>query len=441
MAVPRLGAAVLNRRQTASEAPAATPDDGGGGSSSSGGGGGGEGGGLWPPGPLLCGGVVAVTATASVILYNYLTTGTVAGTKEVDVTILPIDEDVFDKHDNLFVFFLDDAGDMEARHAEIQQVTRDLKADRDLFRLRFYHNIRKEGDPAVPDGEGEAQQGPGGMPPLRVVMYKGQRKKVLRIGTETPVADIKAFFTPLSEALQPHHHELVVPLVSNANFKEKVLDASSPDKPILLQMYEDTCFLCFLMRPFVNSVAAILKESNSGLQIKRFNLEKNDFPDGCPVARGTPTFVLFRGARGNPDKWEEFKPKDLCEKLSKEFPKFGERFFEDLDEMQGMVSRRFQLFTQKVMWIVELQKIEKLHSDSFLPAVPGSADNDGQDEQAFGTIVSAMMAKDMKRTDGIRENMEHLQAEVGDAEHDAVILGTMLAARVEARERAAGAAV
>merc|ERR1719367_144586 len=109
---------------------------------------------------------------------------------------------------------------------------------------------------------------------------------------------------------------LDVPLVSGNSFVEDVINESSPSRPVLVQIYEDTCFLCFLMRPFVHSLAGLFADHKVPLSLKRLNIEKNDFPDGCPVARGTPTFVLFRGAGVAPDKWEEFKPKELVEKVS-----------------------------------------------------------------------------------------------------------------------------
>ncbi len=46
--------------------------------------------------------------------------------------------------------------------------------------------------------------------------------------------------------------------------------------------------------------------------IKRFNVEKNDFPEGLPMCRGTPTFVVYRD--GKPTKWDEFKPADFVKK-------------------------------------------------------------------------------------------------------------------------------
>merc|ERR1712232_588894 len=90
--------------------------------------------------------------------------------------------------------------------------------------------------------------------------------------------------------------------------------------------------------------------------------EKNDFPDGCPVARGTPTFVLFRGPKAAPSKWDEFKPKDMVEKLTKELPAMDDSVYTRMEDLQNLVSRRFQLFTQLVFWTVEIGKLQTLVS-------------------------------------------------------------------------------
>jgi hypothetical protein len=48
--------------------------------------------------------------------------------------------------------------------------------------------------------------------------------------------------------------------------------------------------------------------------VKRFNVEKNDFPKELPMCRGTPTFVVYKN--GVPTKWDEFKPNDFAKKLA-----------------------------------------------------------------------------------------------------------------------------
>ncbi|CAE7572308.1 unnamed protein product [Symbiodinium natans] len=294
---------------------------------------------------------------------------------------------------------------------------------------RYYQNVRKEGDPPLPHpGDDDAEEG--AQSPLRVVMYKGQRKSVLHIGGEIPKQEVLDFFKPVSQDLTRVKAPKAVPLVSNASFQKDVLADSQPGKPmVLLQMYEDTCFLCFLMRPFINSLGELLLENKAPFRLKRLNIEKNDFPDGCPVARGTPTFALFRGGDAPGEKWEEFKPKDLCEKITKVFPALSDSAFQKMDELQAMVPRRFQLFTQLVMWSVELQKLESCISSR----VGETADAMPEDSE-FNSVLSRLMAKDMRRVDGLVDSIEFLQHQVDEAEHDAVVMSIMLGENVLARE-------
>lgn len=385
--------------------------------------------------------------------YCVLYSPALGGAPEVSINIKPVNEEVFDTSDNLFVFFLDKAEELMGRQADIQRVLRELASEESLHRLRYYYNVRKEGDPPVPEGdEPLAEESSDAQPNLRCVMYKGQRKSILRVGKEVPRQEILDFFVLRSENLREDGKLLDVPRISGNSFQDDVTAASSPGRPVLLQMYEDTCFLCFLMRPFVNSLAQLFASQEVPLIIKRLNIEKNDFPDGCPVARGTPTFVLFRGADVAPEKWEEFKPKELVEKISKEFPAEAEKLFAQMEELQGFVSRRFQLFTQLVMWTVELQKLEKLTADATAAPLPGAAPaaeavpvsavadggtaRDVTEDASFNTVVSEMMAKDMRRVDGILDNLSYLQREVDEVEHDAALMGTMLAEAVRRRELA-----
>ncbi|CAE7546384.1 unnamed protein product [Symbiodinium natans] len=314
---------------------------------------------------------------------------------------------------------------------------------------RYYQNVRKEGDPPLPHpGDDDAEEG--AQSPLRVVMYKGQRKSVLHIGGEIPKQEVLDFFKPVSQDLTRVKAPKAVPLVSNASFQKDVLADSQPGKPmVLLQMYEDTCFLCFLMRPFINSLGELLLENKAPFRLKRLNIEKNDFPDGCPVARGVaaelsarwhlalgasealphlPCFavgmLLVRSGRmvegqcGSclelnalvvmPISHQEFKPKDLCEKITKVAMHLRDAF-QKMDELQAMVPRRFQLFTQLVMWSVELQKLESP------PQLNGHVTNRSrQHDSEFNSVLSRLMAKDMRRVDGLVDSIEFLQHQVDE---------------------------
>merc|ERR1712046_448905 len=128
------------------------------------------------------------------------------------------------------------------------------------------------------------------------------------------------------------------------------------------------------------------------ISIKRLNLQENDFPDNCPVARGTPTFVLYRGPQVPGLKWDEFKPKDLVEKLVKELPKMDDSIYQKMEDYQELVSNRFRFFTQIVFWTVELSKLQTLISAP--PGSPaslsGAATQKEGDESDFNAVVAQM---------------------------------------------------
>eukprot|EP00435_Cladocopium_sp_Y103_P034030 s2111_g8.t1 len=387
---------------------------------------------------IVVAGTLATSAVGAASLWAWGPRG-----KEIDVDIKPITDEVFDNNDNLFVFYFDKAEDLEARGWELHRIMDTLVKEPSLSRVKYFQNVRKEGDPVLP-GEGKDDA-------IRVVMYKGQRKSVLFVGDEIPKQEILDFYKPVSQDLSKLKVPKKVPMVSNASFDEDVLQASAPGRPmVLLQMFEDTCFLCFLMRPFVNSLAELLAENKAPFVLKRINIEKNDFPNNCPVARGTPTFALFRGPNVKGQKWEEllaswlrtlsifisdsavqnvqeFKPKDLCSKILEVFPNLSDAAFERMDELQSAVSKRFQLFTQLVMWTIELQKLESCIANT-------SSDGGPNEEHDFNSTLQQLMAKDMRRVDGMDENLAFLQKQVEEVEHDAVVLGIMLAKHVLARE-------
>merc|ERR1711879_771686 len=111
-------------------------------------------------------------------------------------------------------------------------------------------------------------------------------------------------------------------------------------------------------------------------------------------------------------------------------PKIDEAMYAKLEDYQNLVSRRFQLFTQLVFWTVELQKLQAL------VAAPSKVEaSQGDDDQDFNGTVAQMMSLDMKQVDGIHDNLKHLQHEVDEIEHDAVLMGASLAESIIERER------
>ncbi|PHJ22216.1 thioredoxin-like protein [Cystoisospora suis] len=318
---------------------------------------------------------------------------------------------------------------------------------------------------------------------------KPEDKMMIRDGVEDILL---TFFKPVSEKQDKRRRKIQAELhlpqqVTGETFQADVLGTAKDGHPILLQLFEDSCFLCFLMRPFINSVSQILAEHGIPVEIKRLNIEKNDFPPGCPVTRATPTFVLYRSENG--EKWTEFKPKDFIERLEKEFslPPEVRLKFNDLLETLHDRFRRFGLLS---VWLLEQRKMERemmavqqqTQKEMFLDqggeasalesvstAGPSSSDSSwsstgseppsnsnshtdqqtevkggpedfagrspvahqGEDkkkkeDEDFDAIVSMLMSQDMKRDDNLPQNLEHLEKEILNAEADTMVFGVMM---------------
>eukprot|EP00439_Symbiodinium_sp_Y106_P022608 s7969_g2.t2 len=340
----------------------------------------------WPS-VALAGGA----ATAAVVAVSWWAWGKPGQTVEIDIK--PITDEVFDENDNLFVFYLDKAEDLAERRGDIQRVVRALVDEAALKKLKYYQNVRKEGDPPLPKA-GEEETKEAGAAPLRIVMYKGQRKSILHVGDEIPKQEVLDFFKPVSQDLGKVKAPKSVPLVSNESFRKE---------------------------PFINSVGELLLENKAPFRLKRLNIEKNDFPDGCPVARGTPTFALFRGKDTAGEKWEDFKPKDLCEKIAKVFP-LSDSAFQKMDDLQAMVPNCPQNVGDKL--------------ESCIASAVGEVQSDASSEDTeFNSVLSRLMARDMRRIDGLPDSVSFLQHQVDEVEHDALAMSIMLGERVMAREK------
>ncbi|CBZ55548.1 conserved hypothetical protein [Neospora caninum Liverpool] len=398
----------------------------------------------------------------------------------------------FDSTDEALVLFVDGETEAEAESENIrklrslvQRMQQDGKLGKDL---RLFYAWRTPGN-SPSRGEDTA-----------VMLYKGQRRSrhalasLVREGVNTGARSTPAtgesegeakaeeqgeegeeesgekileiFFTPLSEkentTRTKREKEKLLPVrVVGSAFKRDVRDEAKAGNTILLQLFEDSCFLCFLMRPFLNSVSKLLAEYNIPVAMKRLNIEKNDFPEGCVVTRATPTFVLYRGGHEEAEKWTEFRPRDFIEKLEKEFD-LPVELREKLHALLDRLHERFKRFGLLSVWLLEVRKMEEaflehqqrnqeresleLHARGAPSAAGDSQEGNSdatkteeksrekEDKQRedgnFDAIVSMLMSQDMKRYDDLEENLDHLEREVANAEADAMALGVMMGEEV-----------
>ncbi|OII74216.1 uncharacterized protein cubi_01060 [Cryptosporidium ubiquitum] len=289
-----------------------------------------------------------------------------------------------------------------------------------------------------------------------VSLYKGYGNIVsnidLNFRSYDSIEKIKSFFIPKSENIL-NNHSSVVKNISYNTFENDVINASDKNNPLLLMYYDDYCLMCFLIRPLINSLANKLRNSTK-IQFARYNIERNDLHELSPTVRATPTFVLFRG-RQKPEHWDEYRPGDLINKIvgikhGVESDICDNNELAELNRLEQNVFIRFQLFTILNIWslyLMELQntlistpkdQLDKLNfkqiedllfisltffEDRILSSKNGAnygGVNLGKvisydkiiEKHNFQEILLENVKKDMKRSDTIEENIEHLLDEI-----------------------------
>eukprot|EP00397_Hematodinium_sp_SG-2012_P018425 GEMP01018873.1.p1 GENE.GEMP01018873.1~~GEMP01018873.1.p1 ORF type:complete len:589 (+),score=141.13 GEMP01018873.1:152-1918(+) len=312
-----------------------------------------------------------------------------------------ITDEIFDENDNLVVVVLDGepSENAQRRITELRDFLHDTPA---LRHVRLYHTKQKP--TGVPQAEGEE---------IRIMVYKGHRKEQTSF-LDLPKEFIEKFFVARSEDPFPLRTEKGPQNIAMSQFDEMVI-APSFQQPVLVQVYEDTCFMCFLMRPFIESFA---KLDDVPFLFRRLNIDRNDFPEGFPVARATPTFIVYND--GKAQKWDEFKPNDLAAKL--DAMPVASSVKEQLNALLPKVQERFQMFTACVMLQIDLEKLQNKAS------LVGSEETDDKDN--FESAVTAMMLADMQRTDDVEENLTFLENELKSLQEDVRVLADMLQVEV-----------
>ncbi|UKK01441.1 hypothetical protein MACK_002255 [Theileria orientalis] len=316
------------------------------------------------------------------------------------------DEDSFDSMDNLAVVILNSKKDYPRKTVEL---LRSMLPEG----VNLYYSVKKSN-----------QEG------AMVMVCKGMRKKyfpLANLSNDSALDEIKneleVFFKPISQEVYILNNERVPEYVSYKDFQSRVVDLATQDNPIILQMFEDSCFLCFLIRPFINSINKHLISIEHPIRIKRLNVELNDFPKGCPVTRATPTFIFFNGQR-NGVKWEEFKPQDFVRKLS-EVGNLSENSKAYLTELCEKISERFALFGKLAHWLSESQRLQDLMLKRYSPEYELASDED-----MYSRSINILMDIDMKKSDNLEENLVNLKNEIESAEKDCIAIAEMLAQEI-----------
>ncbi|EDO07060.1 uncharacterized protein BBOV_IV007040 [Babesia bovis T2Bo] len=321
-----------------------------------------------------------------------------------------IDEEKFDGTDNVVVVLL---GGNRRKHYPRRQI--ELLQSIVPKGVRICYTVKEGGDYSNPPA----------------MLYKGMRKQFYgsldltdKSQFDALKADMIEFFQPVSQDYSKLHQDTRNPeFVTYNTFQERVVREATPRAPIVLQLYEKGCFLCFLMRPFINSVNRHLQEIKSPVRIKRLDIESNDFPSGCPITRATPTFVLFNG-RPTGDKWSEFKPRDFVRKLA-EIAHLDSRSQSYLESLTDDVSRRFALFGRWAHWVSQSQSIQ----ERVLTGQPVNED------EIQSRVLNSLMLLDMERHDDLESNLKGLHSDITSAEQDCLAVVQVMADEILRSER------
>ncbi|KAK1939826.1 hypothetical protein X943_003706 [Babesia divergens] len=315
-----------------------------------------------------------------------------------------IDEKGFESADDLVVVLLGSRKRSQYPKVQIENLKSILPKG-----IRLYYTVKDGSDNCKPS----------------LMLYKGMRKQFYgntdltdKSQCDNLAAEMATFFKPLSQDYTTLKQDPNIPeYVTYDTFHEKVTKEAKPNGPIVVQLYEESCFLCFLMRPFINSINRHLKDIKSPVRIKRLNIERNDFPKGCHVTRATPTFILYDGEpRGT--RWSEFKPQEFVTKIV-EVAKLNPKSQTYLESLSEDISRRFMLFGRWAKWMAQSQTIQ----ESVL--TKRQVDRDA----VYSRAIKILMDLDMGKTDDLETNLKYLECEINSAEQDCIAI-----AQIQARE-------
>jgi len=287
-----------------------------------------------------------------------------------------------------------------------------------------------------------------------MILYDDNMEEILESWEKFFEPQYKQQITEEGENILLINNNKSIEEISGNEFEKSVLHASNERNPIILQMYEKSCFLCFLMRPFVNQISCILQKEQGRdhrdddddhidhqrrpsilPKFKRLDIEENDFPENCPIVRGTPTFILFRGPEKNPIRFEEFKPRDFVKRLCKEF-NITQEIEKSMYNLVDKVAMRFQLFSGIIMWHTESEKILDMISfhdhGHHHPTIPFDlkSNTEDKDKEIFNKYVSELMSEDMLKNDNLDENLLVLKKELMHAEMHAITMAQTLAQKI-----------
>ncbi|KAH8742039.1 hypothetical protein FG386_003541 [Cryptosporidium ryanae] len=145
---------------------------------------------------------------------------------------------------------------------------------------------------------------------------------------------------------------------------DKIISNTDNKNPLLIMYYERNCLTCFLIRPFINTLAEKLGKVTD-IKFARLNIDEIGINIGSPHIFATPTFVMYYG-KDNFIKLEEYKPTEIIDLLFREIKTTNknetEKIYSDLKNQEKKIYVRFQIFILISIWKMYLIEIENISS-------------------------------------------------------------------------------
>lgn len=297
---------------------------------------------------------------------------------ENPVPLKVLDESIFNTTDNLVVWVFENPPSDE----DLRKVQAWLPQT--WSHLNPYYGLRHQAMANVEIGPHEF---------CHLLCLKGLRRTNFPVSPsgleDAQIQAASQFFEPLCEEDIDNEDE-IIPSLCRQDFP--LLGS----KTRILQYFETQCFMCFLMRPFMNSIQQLLPS----LEFYRYDVHKNDFPEGLPISRGTPFFMEFPPDSPTPQVWNDYRPREILNRLQRDHGFAG-----DVEGLLASATQRFQVFQEVTFLKQELQMLSSLLWT-------------GQPAPEDASIVEDLMASDMARKDNLAGNLRYWEAQVDTLEGD-----------------------
>ncbi|GAB64803.1 thioredoxin [Plasmodium cynomolgi strain B] len=325
-----------------------------------------------------------------------------------------ISDDIFDKLDNIVLFVLD-KNKLREEKKRIQEIKSEIEKLnlKHINYLYTYHEESKD---------------------YACYLYKGRRRRNItkeELSADTVKEIFEPFFTPVSEDYEKVNegNKGNFPVcVTHDTFEKEIIEDSKRNE-ILLVLFENTCFLCFLYKPFINTLHKLFKENNIQLKLKKYNIEKNDYAPNMIICRGTPTFLLYHNGKGN--KLDEYKPNDIINKID-QIIKSPKDIKEQMLEKAELIHTRMHQFGYLTMWMTESKIIENMLIRRHVKDIPNvwavdNRENTNDDDVVYNEILTALIEEDTQRNDLIEDSLNYTKEKINAAEKSCFVAAMMMA--------------